>query len=159
MPPWELNNCSTGQKIPFLLWNLHIHFYVHKNHHRTSFWASKIHSTIQDHISLSFIIILCYYISYCDFECISYLPYVGYMSLPLSSFLILMVDFIQMWWILIIYLSHLDCIKDKMNVCIKKNKCLTHTYTVQILPSFHTFLSSLLYVIILLASVCTYEWT
>jgi len=22
MPPWELNNCSTGQKIPFLLWSL-----------------------------------------------------------------------------------------------------------------------------------------
>jgi hypothetical protein len=110
MPSWELNNCSTGQKIPFLVWNLQSNFYVHKNHHRTLFWASKIHSAIQYHISLWYYATTCTYVpmsslssssSYCDFECISHLPFVGYMSLPISSFLILMVDFVQMWWTLI----------------------------------------------------------
>jgi len=60
-----LGNSTTVQKIPFLLWKLQIHFYVHKNHHRTLFWASKIHSTIQHHISLTFIIILSYYLHLC----------------------------------------------------------------------------------------------
>jgi hypothetical protein len=52
--------CSR-ENFTYLLY-LYIHYYVHKNHHRTLLWASRVHSTIQYHISLIFILILSYYL-------------------------------------------------------------------------------------------------